>query len=98
VLQRAADALVALLQSWDDTAADALFTDNVFLDRGRAERRADAERFVGERAPLVLERIDATTATEGTAVVRCGDRSACRIEIMLSPHREPRVQWYEVSP
>jgi CubicO group peptidase (beta-lactamase class C family) len=96
-LQRAVDALVALLQAWDDTAADALFTDNVFLDRDRATCRAEAER-LAERAPLALERIDARTATEGTAIVRCGDRSACRVELMLSPHRAPRVQWYEVSP
>jgi CubicO group peptidase (beta-lactamase class C family) len=95
-LQRAVDALVALLQSWDDTAADALFTDNLFLDRDRATCRAEAERLVA-RAPLVLERIDARTASEGTALVRCGDGAACRVELMLSPHREPRVQWYEVS-
>ena len=95
-LRGAAEALVELLRDWDDAAADALFTDNVFLDRSRPARRADAARLLSERGSLALEHVDARTETEGTAVVRCGDRSTCRVEIALSPHRRPLVQWYEL--
>ncbi len=95
-LQQAAESLVALLDSWDDAAADALFTDNVFADRARELRRAEAAALVAEHGTMVLEHIDATSATEGDAVVRCGDLGRCRLELMLSPHQPPRVQWYEV--
>ncbi len=97
VLQHAAEAIVALVGSWEDAAADALFTDNVFLDRSRESRRAEAERLLADHGPIALEHVDARSATEGTAVIRCGSRATCRIELMLSPHREPRVQWYSIA-
>ncbi len=96
-LQRASETLVALLCDWDDATADALFTDNVFRDRDSARRRDEASRLVSERGPIVLEHVDARSAAEGTATVRCGDRSTCHVEIMLSPHCEPLVQWYELG-
>jgi CubicO group peptidase (beta-lactamase class C family) len=96
-LQRAAEALVALLSSWDDAVADALFTDNVFLDLARGARKAHAAQLVADHGPIVLEHVEARSANDGTAVLRCGDRATCRADIMLSPHREPKVQWYGVS-
>jgi CubicO group peptidase (beta-lactamase class C family) len=95
-LRTAASALVALLRDWDDAKADALFTDNVFHDSPRDRRRAEATRLGVEHGPIVLERLEARTATDGVAIVRCGS-ATCRIEILLSAHRETRVQWYEVS-
>src|SRR3954447_6636500 len=58
VLQHAAEALVALLCAWSDEAADALFTDNVFLDRDRQSRKDEAARLLETHGPLALEHVD----------------------------------------
>jgi hypothetical protein len=48
-LQQAAERLVALLQSWDDAAADRLFADNVALDESYAQRAAAAAELVAAK-------------------------------------------------
>jgi CubicO group peptidase (beta-lactamase class C family) len=86
-LQRAAEGLVALLSSWDDAAADRLFADNMALDQSYAERAAAAD----ELGSLHLERVVATSATEGT--IHAGER---RIELQLSPIAGGGIEHYEV--
>ena len=54
-LQRAADGLVALLQAWDDGAADELFADNVALDEPY-EQRAGAAAAARRRARVAPHR------------------------------------------
>ena len=94
-LGRAAERLVALLTGWDDARADALFADNVFQDDERDRRRARAERLVAEHGSLVIERIDADSWSEGTAIVR-GRQRTFRVDLQLSPEAPPRVQWYAI--
>jgi CubicO group peptidase (beta-lactamase class C family) len=90
----AADAVSSLLQSWDDAAADALFSPNVALDRPYPERRADLA--------LLQSRIGAFTVDAGrpaesdTPAHRrwflAGEHGTVAIAIQLNPQRPPRVQ------
>jgi CubicO group peptidase (beta-lactamase class C family) len=94
-LASAAERLVALLAGWDDARADALFADNVFQDDERDRRRARAERLAADHGDLVIERVDADSRAEGTAVVR-GRRRTFRVDLQLSPEAPPRVQSYQI--
>ncbi|HVT66654.1 MAG TPA: serine hydrolase domain-containing protein, partial [Trebonia sp.] len=95
----AADAVSDLLENWDDAAADAVFTENVALDRPYAERRADLE--------LLRERIGtfavdpARPAESDTPAHRrwwlTGERGTVAAAIQLSPQRPPRVQSLTVA-
>ena len=90
----AADAVNRLLQDWDNAAADALFTENVALDRPYQER-------VGDLA-LIRTRIGAFTvdaarpAESDTPAHRrwwlAGERGTVAVTIQLNPQRPPRVQ------
>jgi serine-type D-Ala-D-Ala carboxypeptidase/endopeptidase len=92
----AADAVHKLLQDWDDAAADALFTENVALDRPYPERRADLA--------LLRDRIGAFTvdadrpAESDTPAQRrwwlAGEHGTVAAAIQLNPQRSavPRVQ------
>ncbi|HEX7161909.1 MAG TPA: serine hydrolase domain-containing protein [Trebonia sp.] len=90
----AADAVNKLLQDWDDSAAAALFTENVALDRPYPERRADLA--------LLRDRIGAFTvdadrpAESDTPAQRrwwlAGEHGTVAAAIQLNPQRPPRVQ------
>ena len=89
----ARDAVGRLLASWDDAAADRLFSPNVALDAPFAERRA--------ALALIRDRIggfrDAQRAPEHDSPAHCrwwlaGDRGVVQVEIQLTPERPPRVQ------
>jgi CubicO group peptidase (beta-lactamase class C family) len=90
----AADAVSSLLRSWDDAAADALFSPNVALDRPYQERRADLA--------LLKSRIGAFTVDAGrpaesdTPAHRrwflAGEHGTVAVTIQLNPQRPPRVQ------
>lgn len=88
--------LVALLNSWSDEAADALFSDNVAVDSPYAARRSAAERFVAEHGPLVLARVIGETATTATAILHTRSHEA-HLEYELWPGRTARVQLYDLS-
>jgi CubicO group peptidase (beta-lactamase class C family) len=90
----AVDAVDRLLLTWDDAAADALFSENVALDGPYHERR----RAIG----LIRERIGsfgvdgARPAESDTPAHRrwwlTGERGTVQAQIQLSPQRPPRVQ------
>jgi CubicO group peptidase (beta-lactamase class C family) len=90
----AAGEVQRLLESWDDAAADALFSDNVALDAPYAERRRALE--------LIRERIgdvgaDETRAAESDTPAHrrwwlTGPRGTVQAQILLNPQRPPRVQ------
>jgi CubicO group peptidase (beta-lactamase class C family) len=94
-LQGAAAALVALLQAWDDPAADRLFADNVGLDEPYAERAATARVLVAEHGSLQLERVDALSATRGRAVVRSA-KGTVEIDIALMPSARDCIGRYTI--
>jgi CubicO group peptidase (beta-lactamase class C family) len=90
----AAEAVNGLLRDWDDATADALFTENVALDRPYPERRRDLA--------LLRTRIGAFAVDPGrpaesdTPAQRrwwlAGERGTVAVAIQLSPQRPPRVQ------
>jgi CubicO group peptidase (beta-lactamase class C family) len=91
---RAQQAVSLLLRSWDDAAADQLFTANVAQDEPFAERQATIE--------LIRQRIgeftdDPDRAAEFDSPAHCrwwlrGERGAVQAEIRLNPEPRPRVQ------
>ena len=96
VLHERADALVDLLFHWNDESADRMFADNVFLDNERERRRAEAERFQEAVGSITTRTLGAESATSGTMVLT-GSGGAARVELQLSPHVPPLVQWYELT-
>ena len=90
----AAAAAHRLLESWDDAAADALFTENVALDAPYPERRHTLE--------LIRQRIgdfgadDSRAPESDTPAHRrwwlTGPGGTVQAQITLSPERPPRVQ------
>jgi hypothetical protein len=90
----ARDAVNRLLGNWDDAAADALFCENVALDRPYRERVAAVAAIrqrIGPFAPSV------TRPAESDTPAHCrwwlsGERGTVAAQILLSPEREPRVQ------
>jgi CubicO group peptidase (beta-lactamase class C family) len=92
----AADAVNALLRDWDDAAADALFTENVALDRPYDERRSDLGLL---RTRIGAFDVDASRAAESDTPAQrrwwlFGERGTVAVTIQLNPQRSPapRVQ------
>jgi len=90
----ARDAVSRLLRSWDDAAAQRLFSSNVALDVPFEERQ--------RRIGLVRERIgefadDPGRQPEFDTPAHCrwwlaGERGSVQVQIQLNPERPPRVQ------
>jgi CubicO group peptidase (beta-lactamase class C family) len=90
----AADAVNELLRDWHDATADALFTENVALDRPYSERLADLA-LIGERIGAFT--VDAARPAESDTPAQrrwwlTGDRGTVAAAIQLNPQRPPRVQ------
>ncbi len=92
----AANTLVDLLFEWDDDVADALFSDNVFLDNERHRRRDEAALFHAACGAVLGRILGVQAATSGTMVLQC-ELGAARVELQLSPEVPPRVQWYQLT-
>jgi len=89
--QRAAD---QLLRSWDDQAADQLFSPNVALDEPYSRRREQAERLRQRIGPL---RSGEPRPAEFDSPAHCrwwlaGEHGTACAEIKLTAERPPRVQ------
>ncbi len=86
--------VMALLESWDETAAARLFSPNVAQDEPFAERRPKAELI---RQRIGAFREDTGRPAEFDSPAHCrwwlrGDRGVVQAEILLTPERQPRVQ------
>jgi len=82
-----------LLTSWDDAAADALFSENVALDAPYVERRRTIAA-ISERIGNFAVDHDRPAESETPAHRRwwlAGERGAVQAQIQLSPQRPPRV-------
>jgi hypothetical protein len=83
-----------LLTDWDDAAADALFSENVALDRPYPERRADLALLAARIGAFT---VDASRPAESDTPAHrrwwlAGERATVMASIQLSPQRPPRVQ------
>jgi hypothetical protein len=90
----AADAVNRLLKDWDDAAADALFTENVALDRPYPERLGDLALI---RTGIGAFTADPARAAESDTPAHrrwwlTGERGTVAATIQLNPQRPPRVQ------
>ena len=90
----AAHAVTGLLNDWDDAAADALFSENVALDRPYRERRADLALVRSRIGPFAVDQ--GRPAESDTPAHRrwwlTGERGTVAATIQLNPQRPPRVQ------
>jgi CubicO group peptidase (beta-lactamase class C family) len=87
-------AIESLLASWDDGVAAKLFAMNVDLDEPLDRRRAEIERLRGIHGRLTPDPDEPPTSLSSfdqTWWMR-GDRGRVRVEMLLSPEPEPRVQ------
>jgi CubicO group peptidase (beta-lactamase class C family) len=95
-MQRAAE---RLLVGWDDTAADEVFAPNMDLDQPRSERRDEVSTAVAR-----LGAIDLASASVDQSVHAAeadwwltAEQGRVRVEIMLTPEAEPRIQSLDVT-
>ena len=90
----AAAAVGRLLEDWDDSAADALFSANVALDRPYPERQGDLALLRDRIGPFTVD--PQRPAESDTPAHRrwwlTGERGTAAVAIQLSPQRPPRVQ------
>jgi CubicO group peptidase (beta-lactamase class C family) len=96
LVNQAAIDLTGLLNEWTDERADELFADNVPLDESFDRRAAAATQRVAAHGTMRIVSIEATSASEGDAVIACADDSRFTLELQLSPTVPPRIQWYEL--
>ncbi len=96
-IERAADALLALVNDWSDDAANSLFADNVALDEPYERRARKAGEVVNSHGQLTRQRIEAAYATDATLTATAADDSEVRIWLALSPVTPARVQEYEIT-
>jgi CubicO group peptidase (beta-lactamase class C family) len=80
----AARGLADLIASWDDSAAGALFADNVALDEPLSDRRSAAQQLAAEHGPLTLARIVAESATAAVVVLH-GRTAELHVDFQLAP-------------
>jgi serine-type D-Ala-D-Ala carboxypeptidase/endopeptidase len=96
-LERAADALLALINDWSDDAADKLFADNVGLDETYERQARKAAEVVDAHGRLARPRIEASYATDATLTTTAADGQEVRVWLALSPIAPARVQEYEIT-
>ena len=95
----AAGTASVLLESWDDGIADALFTENVALDRPYAERQADLAVL---RTRIGAFSVDQDRPAESDTPAHrrwwlTGEHGTVAAAIQLGPQRPPRVQSLAVA-
>jgi CubicO group peptidase (beta-lactamase class C family) len=87
--------LAAVLNEWDDVAADALFADNVAPDEPYDRRRAQAERWRAEcGGSFEIVRVEPVSAAAGRMFVRRPEGEPFELQFKLSPAGPPRIQKY----
>jgi CubicO group peptidase (beta-lactamase class C family) len=86
------DAVTALLDRWDDDAAEALAADNFFLDRPRAERREEVARLRERHGRCRAGAMVPENWLRGGFRAEC-ERGWIDVALTLAPTRPPRLQW-----
>jgi CubicO group peptidase (beta-lactamase class C family) len=94
-LLEAADRLAVVLSDWSDSAADALFSDNVALDETLARRASRAESWTSAHGSLTVVGVAAVTPMRGRATLRHADGTERHFDLELSPQVPPRLQLYD---
>ena len=74
-----------------------LFADNVGADESYARRAAAARELVDAHGALHLQRVEASLATDATAVATAADGRTVHVWFALAPTAEARVQDYSIE-
>lgn len=98
----AREVVMRLLARWDDDLARAWFADNMAADEPLEHRQAWLEQVRERHGALRLAEDCPEPLAATTPTVACwwmaGERGGrVRVEVMLSPHREPLIQWLAVT-
>ena len=96
-LTRARDAVSRLIVSWDDTLADEIAAENLFLDQSKNRRRVEIERLrenIGACTPG-SGFDDLPNALRGRWTMSC-EKGKLEVAITLAPTMPPKVQMLEV--
>jgi CubicO group peptidase (beta-lactamase class C family) len=95
-LNSAKASVSSLMERWDDPLADDIAAVNLFLDRSKARRKAEFERFRTElgacRAAADFAYVE--NPLRGEWLFTC-DRGQLRAEVTLAPTMPPLVQYLE---
>jgi CubicO group peptidase (beta-lactamase class C family) len=98
-LTEARDAVSRLIVRWDDATADRIAAGNLYLDRGKARRKAEID--------ALLAQVGACTPDSGFDVVENAlrgqwtmscERGKLQVAITLAPTMPPTVQYLDVRP
>jgi hypothetical protein len=95
----AREAVSRLIARWDDSLADQIAAENLFLDRSKDRRRAEIEALtatVGACTPAAgFDTVE--NALRGQWTMTC-ERGALQASITLAPTMPPRIQFLAVRP
>jgi CubicO group peptidase (beta-lactamase class C family) len=98
-LMKARDDVSRLVIKWDDTLADRIAADNLFLDQSKERRRAGLEELhalVGACSPPTrFDRVE--NALRGEWIMKC-ERGDVKVAITLAPTVPPTVQYLSAGP
>ena len=98
-LVSARNAVAGLVVKWDDTVAERIAAQNLFLDESKDRRRAAIERLVSQvgacAAGAGFDRVE--NALRGDWTMQCA-RGRVRVAITLAPTNPPTVQFLSVEP
>ncbi|MGH9272167.1 MAG: hypothetical protein ACRDZ2_12950 [Ilumatobacteraceae bacterium] len=86
-----------LLGDRRDDDADLHFSDNVGADESYTRRAAAARELLAAHGRLQLQRVDASLATDATAVATTASERTVRVWFALAPTVEARVQDYSIE-
>ena len=87
-----------LLESWDESIADAVFCMNMDLDKPRAQRRTEVEKFSTECGPFVMIEDSMESSARSHAKWKIqGQTSQLQIEVWMSPEKNPTIQKLTIS-
>jgi len=96
-LLAAKDAVSRLIINWDDTLADSIAADNLFLDEPKERHRAQFEQLRTRHGACRPDAgFDVENALRGVWKMTC-DRGSLRVGITLAPTMPPRVQSLSVT-
>jgi hypothetical protein len=88
-----------LVLKWDDTLADRIAAENLYLDQSKDRRRAAIEKLranVGScSAPTAFDYVE--NAQRGRWTMSC-ERGSLQVSITLAPTTPPKVQFLSVTP
>ncbi|MEY4607031.1 MAG: Penicillin-binding protein [Actinomycetota bacterium] len=96
-VDRAARRLVDLLNSWDDTAPNGLFADNVALDLDLQRRAHAARELNAAHGHIHIDSITCTGAADASITAHTDDGTEVRISLRLAPLPDSLIQEYEVT-